>query len=282
MVEMGRINLRHGSVFAVRRPSPQAVSAGPSYHPRLTRPSDASQHAKSQRRRADPSILGALSPFVPARDDSESGDAHSSGTSLALSDRLAGNQQDRSLHAGGWALRTLPASAWAPCRAARRHERCVVGSRDRRLARRPRAAAAPGASLRSARSHPDDAQARLSRHCAPQSRSDLQRAEVAQSRRALSALPHDPRWPGTPPASLVECLSPPRVGRPLHRSIQLAGIPAWEEGEGARRALRAFEYGRTREEGRMPLAVRRCSGARNERSLSEPQDLGDGATTAGR
>ena len=278
---MGRSNLRRGSVVAARRPSPPAVSAGPSYHSRLTRPSDAS-HAKSQRERADPSILRALSPFVPARDDSESGDAHSSGTSLALSDRLAGNQQDRSLHAGGWPLRTLPASPWAPCRAARRHGRCVVGSRDRRLARRPRAAAAPGASLRSARSHSNDAQARLSRHCAPQPRSDLQRAEVAQSRRALSALPHDPRWPRTPPASLVECLSPPRLGRPLHRSIQLAGAPASEAGEGARRALRAFEYERGPGEGRMPLAVRPCSGAWNDRSLSEPQDDGDGATTAGR
>jgi hypothetical protein len=80
----------------------------------------------------------------------------------------------------------------------------------------------------------------------------------------------------------VECLSPSRVGRPLHRPIQLAGLPASEAGEGARCGLRAFEYEEARGEGRMPLAVRRCSGARNDRSLSEPQDDDDGATTAGR
>jgi len=279
---MGRSNLRYGSVFEAQQPSQQAVSAWPSDHPRPKRPSKPCDHALGQRETADPSILHELSPFVLARDVSESGDANSSGTSLAVPDRLAGDQQDRSLHAGGWALRTLPASPWTPCGATRRHGRRVVGSGDRCLARRSRSAAAPGTGLRSARGHPNDAQARLSCHCPPQSRSDLQRAEVAQSRRALSALPHDPRWPGTPPASLVECLSPSRVGRPLHRPIQLAWLPASEAGEGVRCALRAFECKKARREGRMPLAVRRCSGARNDRSLSGPQDDGDGAATARR
>ena len=279
---MGRSNLRHGPVSAARRPGPEAVSLQWRDHPRLKRPSNAWQHGASRCERVSSSILRAFSPFVPTSDDSESGDANTSGTSLALPDRLAGDQQDRSFHPGGRALRTLPASPWAPCGATRRHGRRVVGSGDRCLARRSRAAAAPGTGLRSARGHPYDAQARLSCHCPPQSRSDLQRSEVAQPRRALSALPHDPRWPRTPPASLVECLSPSRVGRPLHRPIQLAGLPAFEAGEGARCGLRAFEYEEARGEGRMPLAVRRCSGARNDRSLSEPQDDGDGATTAGR
>ena len=309
--------LRHVSIAASPRPSPRAVSARSGDDPRLRlrghpQPSSAGVWPKS----VDPSTQPLFSPFVPTLDDSESAHADPSGTSLALSDRLAGDQQDCSFHAGRWTLRTLPASPWTSCRAARRQRWGLVGCGARPLARRPRSAAASGTGVRSARRHPYDAQARLSCHRAPQSRSDLQRAAMAQSRRVLPTLPHDPRRAGASPPSMVECLSSSRVGRSFHRQIQLAAIRACKASLGAperfvlsdinskprppdlqlgkmpnrpsRGRAPAIEMG-SRFSPPAPLqrggcrwAVRRCSGGQNDRSLSDPQDDRDGATTAGR
>ena len=231
--------LRHGSIAASPRPSPRAVSPRsgddpcPAHLPGDPKPPSAGLGPRS----VDRSTELLFSPFVPMPDDSESVNADPSGTSLALSDRLAGDQQDRSLHAGGWALRTMPASSWAPCRAACRRRRGLVGCRDCRMARRPRSAAASGARVRSARGYPYDAQARLPCHRPPQSRPDLQRAAMAQSRRVLPALPHDPRRSRASPASMVECLSATRLGRPLHRQIQIAASRACKARVGGRDQL---------------------------------------------
>lgn len=306
--------LRHGSIAASLRPSPRAVWARSGGDPRFERyplernPSPASLRLTCR----SGSRPDAFSPFVPPANDSESSNAHPSGTSLALPDRLAGDQQNRSLYAGVRSVRALPAPAWTLCRAACWNRWRLVGYRHRCLARRPRPAASSGAGLHSSRGDPHDAQARLSGDRPPQSRPDLQRAAVAQSRRALPALPHDPRWAGTSPAPVVECLSPSRVGRPFHRAIQLARSRCARRGQGT---VRAFAYDRQipprcrqssgkprlswhraaafsthsrflaparRQSGGCRWAVRRYSGAQHDRSLSDPKDDRDGATSARR
>ena len=214
--------LRHGSISASRRPRPQMVSALAGDDPRLRRPPEGRFQPPAPRRRAFVTPLReALSPFVLALDDSESSDADPPGTSLAVPDRLAGDQPDRPLHASPGSVRALPASPWPLRRAAPRLQRGVVGRGVRGLARRPRSSAPVRAGVRAARCDPDDAQACLSRDRAPQPRPDLQRPAMAEPRRALSALPHDPRRGRTSPAPLVERLPSPRSRRPLLRPIQL-------------------------------------------------------------
>jgi hypothetical protein len=180
----------------------------------------------------------AFSPFVPAANDSESSNADPSGTSLALSDRLAGDQPDYSLHAGRGSLRALPAPARTLCRTACWSRWCLVGYRHRCLARWPRPATSSRTGLCFARGDPHDAQACVSCDRAPQSRPDLQRAAMAQSRRALSALPHDSRCARASPAPMVECLSPPRSGRSFHWSIQLAPFRRSNRGQGGNSCFR--------------------------------------------
>lgn len=173
-----------------------------------------------------PSRQTSLSPFVPALDDSESSHADPSGTSLALPDRLAGDQPDRALHPSGRALRALPSAARTPRRAARRHGRNMVGHRNRCLARRSRSPASAAADVRTAGRRPDDPKARLSGDCSSQSRPDVQRPALAQPRSALSALPHDPRRSRTSAPPLVECVPAARLGRSFQRAVQLAAVAA--------------------------------------------------------
>lgn len=171
-----------------------------------------------------PSEKEALSPFVPAQNDSDSLHADPSGTSLALPDRLAGDQPDRTLHSSWRAVRALPTATWVPCRAARRHGWDMVGHRDRSLARRSRLPASAATDVRAAGSCPNNSEACLLGDRPPQPRPDVQRPTVAQPRGALSALPHDPRRPRTSSAPVVECFSTARLGRSFHRAVQLAVI----------------------------------------------------------
>lgn len=166
----------------------------------------------------------SLSPFVPALDDSESSHADPSGTSLALPDRLAGDQPDRALHPSGWALRALWSAARTPRRAARRHGRNMVGHRDRCLARRSRSPASAAADVRTTGRRPDDPKARLPGDRSSQSRPDVQRSALAQPRCALSALPHDPRRSRTSAPPMVECVSAARLGGSFYRAVQLAAV----------------------------------------------------------
>ena len=166
----------------------------------------------------------SLSPFVPALDDSESSHADPSGTSLALPDRLAGDQPDRALHPSGRALRALPSAAWTPRRAARRHRRNMVGHRDRCLARRSRSPASAAADVRTTGRRPDDPKARLPGDRSSQSRPDVQRSALAQPGSALSPLPHDPRRSRTSAPPVVECVPAARLGRSFHRAVQLAAV----------------------------------------------------------
>lgn len=164
-----------------------------------------------------------FSPFVLRMHDSESGNADPSGTSLALSYRLAGDQPDRSLPTRRGAVRTLQAPAWSsrcPARGERWH---MVGRRCANMARwtRPSASACP--CLHRPRCNSNDAQTRLSCNGPSEPRPKLQRAALAQSGRALPTLPHDPRCGRASQASLVECLSSACARRSLHRPLSLTG-----------------------------------------------------------
>ena len=227
-----------------------------------------------------------FSPFVPTPNDSESVDADPSGTSMALSDRLAGDQQDRPLQARGRALRTLPASPRSSGRAAGRLRGCLVGFRDRRLAGRQRPAAPPIAVVRATRSDPYDAPTGVPRDCASQPRSDLQRATLAQLGSLVSALPYDPRRAGAPQAPMVECVPPACPGRPLHRPVLVAEaegrggqldfnvMGSW--GTSSRLAPAPFESGGCR------WAAEPPDGAQDDRNLFNAQDECDGAAAARR
>jgi hypothetical protein len=196
------------------------------------------------------------------------------GTSRALPDRLAGDQPDRALQTRRRAVRALSAPARTPRYAASRHGWRLVGYRDSRLARRPRPSASPPAWLCAARGDRHDAQASLSRDRAPQPRSDLQRSALAQPRRALSALPHDPRRARTSPASLVERLSPACARRPLFWHLKLEGGPS------AKTRTRAAKAA---SEGRIPAAFRfKFSGGTHDRNSSNLQDDRHGTSPARR
>ena len=186
--------LRHGSIAASLRPSPQMVSARAGDDLRLERRSESHGVILRGCGRDDvkAAISEAFSPFVLGPNDSESLDADPPGTSMAVPDRLDRDQPDRPLHAGWRPLRTLPAAARSPRRSAARHQWSVVGRGDLGLARRPRPPASPRAAFRPARRDPNNAQAGLSRDRAPQPRPDLQRAALAEPRRALPTMPHDP------------------------------------------------------------------------------------------
>jgi hypothetical protein len=186
------------------------------------------------------------------------------GTSLALPDRLAGDQPDRALQTRRRALRALPAPARPLRRVPCRRRRRLVGHRDTVVAGWPRPSASPRARLRTARSDPHDPQARLSRNRAPQSRSDLQRTALAKPRRTLPALPHDPRRARASPSPLVERLSPTRARRPLFWSLQLEDAPSARTRNGAAKAA---------SEERMPTALRfKFCGGTHDRNSPKPQD----------
>ena len=234
----GGSGLRHGSTSASLRASPE-VSARSGDDPRSGRCQVAKVDLAPRGRYGRAAFaMRAVSPFVLVLDDSESLNADPPRTSMALSDRLAGDQQDRAIHAGGWSMRTLPPSPWPPCRAACRCKRGLVGRRDQRLARRSRSPFASGARVRATRRNPHDTQAGLPGDRAPQSRSDFQRTALAQPRGALPALPHDPRRARASPSALVERLSQACTRRPLFRALQLAEVTA-SSARGAP-ALRAF------------------------------------------
>ena len=226
-----------------------------------------------------------LSPFVPTPNDSESVDADPSGTSMALSDRLARDQQDRSLQTRGRALRTLPAPPRSSSRAAGRHRGCLVGCRDRRLAGRQRPAAPPIAVICVTRSDPYHAPTGVPRHCASEPRSDLQRTTLAQPGSPVSAVPYDPRRTGAPQAPMVECVPPACSGRPLHRAVRVAE----PEGRGGQlhfdtRASRGTSSRLTSapfESGGCRWAAEPPDGAQNDRTSPNAQDNRDGAAAAG-
>jgi hypothetical protein len=218
------IGLSRDILGAVLRSSPLVILPRPGDDPRWRGSRAIRAYARS---RVLPSARGTrlkelFSPFVLTMNDSESRHADPSRTSLAVPDRLAGDQQDRPLQACRRTLRTLPTSAWPPCRAACGHRWHLVGCRDRRLARWPRPTAPPAASVCAPRCYSDDSQARLSGNRAPQPRPDVQWSALAQPRGFMPPLPHDPRRSRASPTPVVECLSPPCVGRPLHRALQLA------------------------------------------------------------
>jgi len=196
------------------------------------------------------------------------------GTSLALSDRLAGNQPHRPLRAGGGPVRALPASAWAARHAPRRCRWRLVGYRDPRLARWSWKTASPSAWLRFARRRPQDTQARLSCDRPPQPRPDLQRPALAQSRSALPALPHDPRRGRASSAPLVERVPQTGDRRPLFGSLQLEAEPSARVRTWAAKAA---------SEERMPAALRfNFAGGTHDRDPSNPQDDRHGTTPARR
>lgn len=198
--------------------------------------------------------------------------ADPSGTSLALPDRLAGDQSDRALHARRRALRALPAPPRTPRHATAGHRWRLVGYRDPRLARWSRPPASPPARLRAARGNRDDAHAGLSRDRPSQPRPDLQRPALAQPRGAVSALPHDPRRSRTSSAPLVERLSPTRDRRPLLGSLQLAPFATMR----TRAAIAASQE-------RMPVALGfNVSGGTHDRNPSNPQDDRHGPSPARR
>ena len=285
---MGESGLRHGSNAAALRPSPQTVSALPGDDPRSeSHPRVGPPPLHCRGRGGDPSAIAALSPFVPTSNDSESSDADPTGTSLALSDRLARDQPHRPLRTRGWPLRTLQATSWKARRAACRQRRRVVGCRYPPVARWTRSAAATPARLCGARRDPDDAQARLSRHRPPQSRPERQWPALAQPRRVLSALPHDPRRGRASSAPMVERLPPARARRPLHRSIPLGPLPAAAARSGRRRACPRISRQlavRIASEARPPMAFRFPVTGRpfHDRTLSKLQDVSDGEITSRR
>lgn len=211
--------LRHGSIAASRRPSPQAVSARPGNDPRLGW--RAASKSPSLSNTEPVTALMAFSSFVLRTVDSRVDDADPSRASLAVPDRLARDQQDRALHTGAGPLRALPASARASCRSARGRQRDLVGRGRAHVAGRARASTATPSPFRAARCDPHDPQARLSRDRPPQSRSELQRAALAQPCSTLPALPHDSRRGRAPATPMVERVPPARARRPLLRPVQL-------------------------------------------------------------
>lgn len=271
--------LRRGSIRAARRPSPQAVSVHTGDGPRPP-----GSHTKSIRD-TERRMIDHQPGEIPALDADfllsfscgmiqNRCHADPPGTSLALPNRLTGDQLYRALQTRRRTLRALSAPARTPRYAASRHEWRLVGYRDSRLARRPRPSPSPPAWLCAARGDRHDAQASLSRDRAPQPRSDLQRTALAQPCRALSALPHDPRRARTSSASLVERLSPARARRPLFWPLQLEGGPS------ANTRCRADKAAA---EGRMPAAFRfKFSGGTHDRNSSNLQDDRHGTSPAGR
>lgn len=293
--------LRHGCIAATLRPSPQAVSArwgdDPRFghHPRVGHPPG---------RTCPPHPADPLSPFVPVPDDSKSGDADPRGTSLALPYRLARDQPDRPFHARTGSVRAMPPPPWPLRRPARRRRR-MVGRGDSGLVRRSRTPAPAATRVRGARGSSHDAQTRLSCNRPPQPRSDLQWSALAKPRRALPALPHDPRRARASSAPLVECLSPSRARRLVFRSIRLADIgcpisrsrrhptndvvrTCGTSGTGSSACARhgsasPIPPSRARLRGEdADEPSMQCSGGHDDRSLSNPQDDRGGATTAGR
>lgn len=292
--------LRHGSVFAALRPTPEAVPSLPGNDARLrhqpggTRPKRILPPTRAE---------GPFSPFVLGRFDSESCDADPPRASLALSYRLARDQPDRALHARARPMRALPPPAW-PLRRAARRRWGLVGPGRASLVRRSRSAIAAAARVRAAGADPHHAQARLSRDRAPQPRSDLQRTGLAKSRGALPTLPHDPRRGRASPASLVECLPPARARRPLLGTLPLtrSWLPI---SPSPRRPARThigtcgtsgtcsqkFADRRPALHGRSRLLCRgedaaalsiQCFGGDDDRSLSGSQDDRDGTAAARR
>jgi hypothetical protein len=169
--------------------------------------------------------FAAFSPFVLGAHDSESSHADPSGTSLALSDRLARDQPDRTLRTCKWSLRTLRTAAWPTRCSAQGCERGLVGRRRAFLAGWTRPRVATASRFCCSRRDLHHAQTGLPGHSASQSRSEFQRSALAKPRRPLSALPHDPRCARTSSPSVVESLSTPRARRPLHRTLRLASRP---------------------------------------------------------
>lgn len=179
----------------------------------------------ADRHRLQPTLEAAacvtFSPFVLRAHDSESPHADPSGTSLALSNRLARNQSDRTLPASGRPLRTLQAPAWPLCCATRRVRWRLVGRGGQNVARWTRSSAPPLPAVHRPRCCPHDAQTGLPRDGSFEPRPELQRTALAKSRCALSALPHDSRRPGTSSTPVVECVSATCARGPLHRSLSL-------------------------------------------------------------
>jgi hypothetical protein len=202
------------------------------------------------------------------------GHADPSGTSLALPDRLAGNQQHRALHTSGRTLRALSTPSRSICYLPSRHGWRLVGRRDPWLARRTWTAAPLRTQCSAARSDPHDTQARLPGDRASQSRSDLQRAALAQPRSTLSAVPHDPRRARASAPTLVERLSRAGDRRLVFRPLQLENATS-----ATTRCLAAVAA----LEGRMPAALwSNSAGSAHDRIPSQSQDDRDGETAAGR
>ena len=226
-----------------------------------------------------------FSTFVPARHDSESCDADPTRTPLAVPDRLARDQPDRPVPARRRAMRALQATARTPCRSAQRRQWRVVGHRCAALARWPRPSPPTTAGVRAAGGNPNDAPPGLSRDRASQSRSELQRPAMAQSRGPLSALPHDPRRGRASSAPLVERLSTPGSRRPVHRPLQLEPVFARisrNTCRGAATPARAL-FNPLRMEARPPLVRRFKVVGRlaHDRSAICSWEAFDGKTTTG-
>lgn len=267
--------LRHGSIAAAPRPIQCAISALPGDNPRFR---DRPGVVPSSRSVVKIVRADELSPFVLGRDDSKSRYADPRRTSLALSDRLAGDQPDRALHPRRRAVRAVPAAAWAARGTTHRCRWRLVGCRCPRLAGRARSPATPGAVVRRARCHQTHSAAGLSCDRPSQSRSDRQRSALAQPRRALPAMSHAPRCGRAPPTPLVECLSPPRARRSLHWPLWLSNSLNAPPSR-RRRALVVAATNPPRGEDAVAL---RCDGAggRCDGYLPDSQDDRDGATAA--
>ena len=217
-------DVRQRASGASLRPHALSLRTDDQFRLTLSRKARAKGCARMCLRSVHPPWQTSFSPFVLELDDSESSHADPSGTSLALPDRLAGDQPDRALHPSRRALRALPSAARTPRRAARRYGRNVVGHRNCRLARRSRSPASAAADVCATGRRPDDPKARLPGDRSSQSRPDVQRSALAQPRSALSALPHDPRRSRTSAPPVVECVPAARLGRSFHRAVQLAAV----------------------------------------------------------
>ena len=199
--------------------------------------------------------------------------ADPSRTSLALSDRLTGDQQHRALHARGRPVRALPAPSRSVRHLPRRRRWRLVGRRDSCMARRPWTSASLRTRRCATRGNPHDAQARLLGDRAPQSRSDLQRTALAQPRRTLPTVPHDPRRARASAPAMVERLSRACDRRSVFGPLQLGNAMSARTRSRAAAAL----------EGRMPAVLRYdYTGGSHDRDPSQPQDDRHGETAAGR